>query len=91
MEPAEIYQMEGFDPRKRMFNRNIFVYKKLKTFSAHLKYEDLFLESSHFPTSTEAIDELVKMAQDKGFSRLRTRLNFKGKKYLTELEPWIDG
>jgi hypothetical protein len=90
MEPAEIHQMEGFDSRNRMFNRNVFIYKKERSFSAHFRYEELFLESPHFATSTEAINELVKIVQKKGFSRLRTRLNFKGKKYLTELEPWIN-
>jgi hypothetical protein len=90
MEAAEIHQMEGFDSRKRMFNRNIFVHKKDRNYSVQFTYEGLFLESPHFSTPAEAIKELVKTVQGKGFSRLRTRLNFKGKRYLTELEPWVD-
>ena len=90
MEPVEIHQIEGFDSRKRMFNRNIFVYRKERTYSAQFTYENLFLESPYFMTASEAISELVKMVQGMDFAQLRTRLNFKGKKYLTELEPWIE-
>lgn len=90
MEPVEIHQIEGFDPRNRMFNRNISVYRKERSFSAQLSYEELFLESPHYPTPGEAVRELVKLVVGEKFSRIRTRLNFKGKKYLTELEPWIE-
>lgn len=90
MEPSEIHQIEGFDPRKRMFNRNLFVYKKDKQYAAQFTYENLHLESTHFSTPFEAVQELVRSVQSQNFTQLRTRLNFKGKKYLTELEPWVD-
>ena len=89
MEPAEIHQIEGFDARNRMFNRNIFIYKKERNYSARLTYEDLFFETPQVPTSAEAISDLIQSIKQQSFSQLRTRLNFKGQRYLTEQEPWI--
>ena len=36
------------------------------------------------------VKELVEKLQESGFSRLRTRANFKGTRYLAEKETWID-
>lgn len=90
MDPVEIHQIEGLDYRQRMFNRNIYVYRKDRSYSAHFNYEELSMESPYYPTPAEAIQSIVRTVQEKKFAKLRTRLNFKGKKYLTELEPWID-
>ena len=89
MTAAEIYQVEGFDSKKRYFNRNLFIHKQERTFLAQFTYEGLHCETSHFATPLEAVKDLVKTLQEKDFSQLRAKLNFKGKKYLTELEPWI--
>jgi hypothetical protein len=36
------------------------------------------------------VAELVQKLQALGFSRLRTRANFKGSRYLAEKETWIE-
>jgi len=38
----------------------------------------------------EALRALVAKLQQVGFSRLRTRMNFRGNRYYAEKEPWID-
>jgi hypothetical protein len=46
--------------------------------------------SSSHPTISAAVQELIGAMQGFGFSRLRTRANFKGTKYLAEKETWVD-
>ncbi|MBI1819507.1 MAG: hypothetical protein HYR81_04195 [Nitrospirae bacterium] len=90
MTPAEIHQVEGFDPRKRSFNRNFSVYKKDRSYFIQFTYEESHVETPPFQTPAEAVKALAKTLEDKNFTLLRTRINFKGEKYLTELEPWIN-
>ena len=37
-----------------------------------------------------AIKEIVDKIQHLGFTQMRTRLNFKGQKYLAEKESWVE-
>jgi hypothetical protein len=55
-----------------------------------MMYEALTVEGQSHPTVAAAIVELVEKLQSLGFSRLRTRANFKGTKYLAEKETWIE-
>jgi hypothetical protein len=86
----EIHQLEGFDPQGRSFNRNVEVYRSEKGFSARFQYEGVSAESATFVTIAEAIADLVRAIQRKGFRRLRSRVNFRGKRYLAERQPWLD-
>jgi hypothetical protein len=86
----EIHQIEGFDPQVRSFNRNVEIYRSDKGFSGRFQYEGLTAESATYVTVREALADLVKKLQQKGFRKLRTRINFKGKRYLAERQPWIE-
>jgi hypothetical protein len=86
----EIHQLEGFDPQGRSFNRNVEVYRSEKGFSAQLRYEGLSAASGTFVTVREAIADLVQKLQEQGFRTIRTRINFKGKRYLAERQAWIN-
>jgi len=86
----EIHQLEGFDPQGRSFNRNAEVYRSDKGFSTRFQYEGVTAESATFVTITEAITDLVKKLQLKGFRKIRTRVNFKGKRYLAERQSWVN-
>lgn len=86
----EIHQLEGFDPQGRSFNRNVEVYRSEKGFSSRFQYEGMTAESSTFVIIAEALTDLVKKLQAKGFRKIRTRVNFKGKRYLAERQPWVD-
>lgn len=87
---VEIHQLEGFDPHGRSFNRNVQAYRLEKGFSTRFHYEDLRAESQTFYTIPEAVKDMVRVLQEKGFRNLRTRVNFKGKRYLAERRSWID-
>ena len=86
----EIHQLEGFDPQGRSFNRNVEVYRSEKGFSTRFQYEGLTAESATFVTIAEAMTDLVKKLQPKGFRKIRTRINFKGKRYLAERQSWVN-
>ena len=87
---VEKHQLEGVDPSDRYFNRAVSVKRVDRGYSAYLMYEDLELESTVHPTASEAIKDIVSQLHDLGFTQIRTRLNFKGQKYLAEKETWID-
>lgn len=86
---VEKHQLEGMDPSDRYFNRAILVKRVDRGYSAKVMYEALERESVVHPTVQEALTDLVKKFQDLGFTEMRTRLNFKGQKYLAEKETWV--
>jgi len=86
----EKHQIEGVDPSDRYFNRAVLVNRTTSGYSAKTTYEALSVESGSHSTIIAAVKELVEKLQDLGFTRLRTRTNFKGSRYLAEKETWID-
>ena len=87
---VEKHQLEATDPSNRYFNRSVAVKRVDRGYSAYLMYEDLELESQVYPTVSGAIKDIVAQLHNHGFTLIRTRLNFKGQKYLAEKETWID-
>ncbi|WP_173048963.1 hypothetical protein [Nitrospira sp. KM1] len=87
---VEKHQIEGVDPSDRYFNRAILVNRTPSGYSAKVMYEALTVEGQSYPTVASAVRELVAKLHPLGFSKMRTRLNFRGTKYLAEKETWID-
>ena len=87
---VEKHQLEGVDPSERYFNRAILVNRTPSGYSVKVMYEALTVEGHTHPTIAAAVKELVEKMQGLGFSRMRTRTNFKGTKYLAEKETWIE-
>jgi len=83
----EKHQLEGVDPSDRYFNRAVLVNRTSSGYAAKAMYEALTVEGQSHPTIAAAVTELVQKLQAFGFSRLRTRANFKGAKYLAEKKP----
>ena len=86
----EKHQVEGVDPSDRYFNRTILINRTPSGYAAKVMYEALNVEGHSHPTITAAVQELIEAMQRFGFSKLRTRANFKGTKYLAEKETWLD-
>jgi hypothetical protein len=42
------------------------------------------------PTIAAAVKSVVDKLRELGFRRMRTRANFKGRRYLAEKETWVD-
>jgi hypothetical protein len=87
---VEKHQIEGVDPSDRYFNRAVLVNRTASGYLARVMYEALTVESGSHSTIIAAVKELVEKLQGLGFSRMRTRANFKGSRYLAEKETWID-
>ena len=86
----EKHQVEGVDPSDRYFNRTVLVNRTPSGYAAKVMYEALNVEGHSHPTIPAAVEELIEAMQRFGFSRMRTRANFKGTKYLAEKETWVD-
>jgi len=87
---VEIHQVEGFDPGHRSFNRNAEVIRSGKGYYAAMNYEGQQVQGMVFNTIEKAMLDLISNLQAKSFTRLRSRVNFKGQRYLAEREPWVD-
>ena len=87
---VEKHQLEGVDPSDRYFNRAILVNRSASGYTSKVMYEALAVESGAHSTIAGAVKELVDKLHAVGFTRMRTRVNFKGSRYLAEKESWID-
>ena len=87
---VERHQIEGTDPSDRYFNRAILVNRLSQGYGAKVTYESLTVEGSSCPTVPAAVTSVVDKLRQFGFRQMRTRVNFKGKRYLAEKETWID-
>ncbi len=86
----EKHQLEGNDPSTRSFNRTVVIARTAKRYVASIIYEDLKVQSDPLSTVSAAIADLVHRLREFGFTNMRTRVNFRGKRYLAEKEPWVD-
>jgi hypothetical protein len=87
---VEKHQLEGVDPSDRYFCRMVLVHRTASGYSTKVMYEALTVESGSHSTIISAVKELVEKLQAFGFSRMRSRANFKGTRYLAEKETWLD-
>jgi hypothetical protein len=87
---VERHQIEGNDPSDRYFSRSVIVSRTSQGYTAKVMYEALTVEGHIQPTIAAAVSNVVDKLKDLGFRRLRTRPNFKGRRYLAEKETWID-
>ena len=86
----EIHQIEGQDDRRRVFNRHADLERTEEGYIASLHYEGNFYSSAPQRTIKESLSQLIQRLQQLGFRKLRSRLNFRGKRYLAERESWTD-
>ncbi|MCC2641375.1 MAG: hypothetical protein K0S45_1788 [Nitrospira sp.] len=86
----ERYQVEGMDPSDRSFNRTVFVNRTVGGYAGKVTYESFAVEGTDQPTTGAAVRSVVEKLLGFGFTRLRSRLNFKGSRYLAEKETWVD-
>ncbi|HEY5649237.1 MAG TPA: hypothetical protein VLB09_08770 [Nitrospiria bacterium] len=85
----ERHQIEGLDERRRVFNRLTDIQREDKGYSALFHYEGLTFKTPPSRTIEATLEVLIGQLREKGFSNLRTRLNFRGKRYFAEREAWV--
>lgn len=87
---VERHQVEGNDPSDRSFSRSILVSRTGNGYVAKVTYEALTVEGSSQSTISAAVKNVIEKLHGYGFTSLRTRPNFKGRRYLAEKETWVD-
>ncbi len=87
---VEKHQVEGNDPPGRSFSRMAMITRTATGYTAKVQYESVTAETPSFPTIADALRHLAGQLQKMAFTRLRSRLNFRGKKYYAEKEAWVD-
>jgi hypothetical protein len=87
---VERHQVEGIDPSDRYFNRAILVNRVAGGYAGKVTYEALAIEGPAHSTASAAVKAVVEKLQTLGFTRLRSRQNFRGSRYLAEKETWTD-
>jgi len=87
---VERHQLEGMDPSDRYFNRAILVSRVAAGYRGQVMYEALTVDGDARPTVGAAVAHVAEKLQHLGFRKLRTRANFKGRRYLAEKETWLD-
>jgi len=87
---VEKHQLEGIDPSDRYFNRMVPITRVDRGYTANMMYEALTIQSESHKTVAGALNDIVDQLRALGFSKIRTRLNFKGHRYLAEKETWVE-
>ena len=86
--PTNTYQIAGLDDLGRGFNRQVEMKISNETFQAVFRYERFLLETEPQVTEPAAIAMLITQLQDRGYTQLRSRLQFQGEAYLGNQELW---
>src|SRR3989338_2062032 len=84
------HQLEGNDPPGRYFSRMVMITRTATGYTARVQYESVTAETPSLSTVAERLRHLAGQLQKVAFTRLRTRLNFRGKKYYAEKEALLD-
>lgn len=82
------YQIAGLDDLGRGFNRQVEIKVLSGTFRAIFRYERFLLETEPQITEQAAVTMLIDQLQNRGYTQLRSRIQFQGKAYLGNQEPW---
>ncbi len=84
------YQISGLDDLGRGFNRQVEMKVLDGTVQAVFRYERFLLEIEPQATEQAAVAVLIDELQDRGYTQLRTRLQFRGEAYLGNQELWAE-
>jgi len=87
---VERHQIEGTDPSDRSFSRSVQVSRTAQGYQAKVMYEALTVEGQVQSTVGAAVKNVIDKLHDCGFQHMRTRPNFKGRRYLAEKETWVE-
>jgi len=87
---TNVYHIAGLDDRERGFNRQAQVIAQGAAYQARLRYEALQIEVEFVDTEEKALQRLIHVLQERGYSQLRTQRIFQGQEYLGNQELWVD-
>jgi hypothetical protein len=86
----EKHQLAGLDGRARGFNRLVELDRTESGYLAVFRHETDRFATDCCPTSSDALQELIKLLHARGYSQLRTQQSYRSGTYLGSQEPWIE-
>lgn len=89
-EVIEKHQLAGLDDRDRGFNRLVELDRCEEGYRAALRYETAVVRTEGCETAADALSELIRLLQTRGYTQLRSQLSFRGSVYLGSQEAWIE-
>ncbi len=87
---TNVYHIAGLDDRERGFNRQAQVIIQEESCQARLRYETLQIEVEPVDTEEKALQRLIHVLQERGYTQLRTQRIFQGEQYLGNQELLVD-
>lgn len=84
------HQLAGLDARERGFSRPVEVEAAGGGYRAILRYETVRVVTEPHDTPAAALEELIRMLQEQGYTQLRSQLSVRNGVYLGSQEPWIE-
>jgi len=87
---TNVYHIAGVDDRERGFNRQAHVSVQGVAYQARLRYEALQIEVKSVDTEEVALQRLIEVLQERGYTQLRTQRIFQDEHYLGNQELWVD-
>ncbi len=82
------YQLAGLDDLGRGFNRQADMKVTHETVQAIFRYETCLVETEPHVTEQAALASLIAGLQKRGYTQLRSRLQFRGAAYLGNQATW---
>ncbi len=90
-DPAEEkHQLAGFDAQERGFNRLVEFVGTSSGYQAVLRYESTRLVTPEAPSTTEALQQLILLLQQRGYTQLRSQQSYRDGIYLGSQELWVE-
>jgi len=86
----EKHQLAGLDARERGFSRPVVFEQAEGGYQAILRYETTRVVTAAYDTPRAALEELIRILQEQGYSQLRSQLSVHEGAYLGSQEPWIE-
>ena len=85
-----VYHIAGVDDRERGFNRQVQVSGQGTVYQARLRYEAWQIEVEYLETEEKALQRLITVLHERGYTQLRTQRIFQEEHYLGNQELWVD-
>ncbi len=87
---GEKHQLAGFDARERGFNRPVEFLRTSSGYQATMRYESARIVAPEAPGTAEALQQLILLLQQQGYTQLRSQQSYRDGIYLGSQELWVD-
>jgi hypothetical protein len=87
---GEKHQLAGFDARERGFNRPVEFLRTLSGYQALMHYESTRIVTQETSSPAEALQQLILLLQQQGYTQLRSQQSYRDGIYLGSQELWVE-